>query len=212
MKLDFDKLRKTMVEEQIIARGISNELVLEAMRKIPRHLFIPKIFESESYNDYPVEIGYGQTISQPYIVALMTELLEPKPEHKILEIGTGSGYQTAILASIVKEVYTIERIKELHKSSMKILSELGFNNIYFKLGNGYHGWAEAAPFDGIIVTACAPYVPEELIKQLKINSHLIIPVGNYFQELYRITKINENKYDEKSVIPVRFIPLIDDDK
>lgn len=202
----FEKLRELMVKEQIESRGVKNPLVLKAMLKVPRHLFVPISNRHNAYIDSPLPIGYGQTISQPYIVAYMTEIIDPQSSHKVLEIGTGSGYQAAILAEIVKEVYTIEIIPQLAESAEKILKELGYKNIFVKCGDGYRGWPENAPFDGIIVTAAPDHIPQPLVDQLKIGGKMIIPVGDWFQELVLITK-TEQGIEKKNVLPVAFVPM-----
>jgi len=203
---EFAKLRELMVERQIIARGIKDELVLEAMRKVPRHKFVPRSQLPYAYADHPLPIGEGQTISQPYIVALMTELLELKGDEKVLEIGTGSGYQAAVLAEIVKEVYTIEIIKPLADTARERLKALGYKNITVKCGDGYRGWTEHAPFDAIIVTAAPDHIPQPLVEQLKVGGRMVIPVGKYYQELIRLTK-TEHGVKRESIIPVRFVPM-----
>jgi protein-L-isoaspartate(D-aspartate) O-methyltransferase len=199
-------IREKMVLEQIEKRGVHNRLVLEAMRKVPRHLFVPSSYIDLAYTDGPLPIGEGQTISQPYIVALMTELLDLKGGGKVLEIGTGSGYQAAILAEIAKEVYTIEIVPSLAESAKKKLEELGYKNITIRCADGYMGWQEYAPFDGIIVTAAPIHIPQPLIDQLKVNGKMVIPVGDYFQELLVITKTKEG-IKKESTIPVRFVPM-----
>lgn len=196
-----------MIEEQIIARGIKDKRVIQAMRKVPRHVFIPETNRSRAYDDSPVPIGQGQTISQPYIVACMTELLHLSPDDTVLEIGTGSGYQAAILAEIAKEVYTIEIIPELGKRAENALQELHYENIKVKIGDGYHGWPEYAPFDAIIVTAAPEYVPEPLIDQLKMDGRLVVPVGVYpYQELKQIVKTPEG-IEEHDITSVLFVPM-----
>jgi len=202
----YARERKKMVETQIEARGVSDRKVLAAMRKVPRHLFIPPMYRGQAYEDHPVPIGEDQTISQPYIVALMTELLGLKGGEKVLEVGTGSGYQAAILAEIASEVYTIEIIESLGKSALARLKEMGYKNIHARIGDGYVGWPEAAPFDCIIVTAAPPAVPPPLIQQLKVGGRLVIPVGEIYQELKVITK-TETGVAERSVIPVLFVPM-----
>jgi len=177
MSQDFEKLRNQMVDEQLIPRGIRSRDVLAAMRNIPRHLFVPQNMQIHAYADSPLPIGYNQTISQPYIVAFMTESLNPKPGMKILEIGTGSGYQAAVLAYLGCDVYTIELLPELAITAEKVLNELKFDNIKVRCGNGYEGWEEEAPFDAIIVTAAPDLIPEKLIEQLKNGGKMIIPVG-----------------------------------
>lgn len=206
---DFSFLRKTMVESQIIARGITDKRVINAMLKVPRHIFVPEEYKDEAYNDYPLPIGYGQTISQPYIVALMTEALKLKENDKVLEIGTGSGYQTAILAEIVKYVYSIEIIKELAIRAKKTLDILGYKNIHIKIGNGYNGWPEKAPFDAIIVTCAPKSIPKPLIDQLKDGGRMVIPVGSRYgiQRLMRVKKIN-GRIHKETLTFVRFVPMI----
>jgi protein-L-isoaspartate(D-aspartate) O-methyltransferase len=206
-EISFDSLRQKMLQEQIVARGIEDVHVLRAMLKVPRHKFVPAHIQRFAYQDSPLPIGYGQTISQPYIVALMSELAHLGPTDKVLEIGTGSGYQAAVLAEIVHQVYTVEILEELAKSSRKRLSELGYENIQVKWGDGYLGWEEFAPYDAIIVTAAPDKVPKALKEQLKIGGRLVIPVGSLAQELKLIIK-TETGLEEKSVIPVRFVPMI----
>ena len=205
----FEKLRKEMVETQLIPRGIKNEKVLKAMLKIPRHLFVPENQREYAYEDGPLPIGHGQTISQPYMVAKMTELLEPDENKRVLEIGTGCGYQTAVLAEICKEVYTIERIPELMEMAKENLKKLGYNNVYFKVGDGTLGWPEYAPYDGIIVTAGAPKIPESLKQQLsKDGGILVIPVGDRFtQSLMKVTR-KGNYFDIENLFFCAFVPLI----
>lgn len=196
-----------MVEEQLIPRGIKDLLVLNAFRKVPREKFVPPEQRSESYGDFPLPIGEEQTISQPYIVALMTEALRLKREEKILEIGTGSGYQAAVIAEIAKEVYTIERISILAQRAKKILKELSYQNIKIKIGDGTKGWKEFSPYDGIIVTAAAPKVPESLIKQLAKGGRLIVPIGNlYSQELILYEK-KKGRLMTTNFGGCRFVPL-----
>ena len=198
--------RKSMVEYQIKRRGIVDRRVLEAMAKVPRHLFVPERYRSESYRDGPLPIGEGQTISQPYIVALMTEALRPRPEDKVLEIGTGSGYQAAVLAEIVKTVYTIEIIPELGKAAEEKLKSLGYDNCIVRIGDGYKGWPENAPFDGVIVTAAPDHIPEPLLDQLKIGGRLVIPVGDFSQDLILLEKTPDG-IRRKVLAPVRFVPM-----
>lgn len=206
---EFEKLRIHMVEEQIVARGISNKNLIEVLKKIPRHIFVPPSKREYAYEDYPLDIGFGQTISQPYIVALMTEELELTPNDRVLEIGTGSGYQTAILASLSKEVYTIERIPQLLERAKRTLDEIGFKNINFFEGNGWYGLEEFAPFDKIIVTAAPEVIPLTLKKQLKPGGIMIIPVGPlYNQVLKKVIKKDDNKFDEEVLEAVRFVPLV----
>ncbi|MGD9200983.1 MAG: protein-L-isoaspartate(D-aspartate) O-methyltransferase [Chitinispirillia bacterium] len=200
--------RSQMVDEQIIDRGIHDKLTIQAMLTVKRHKFVPKKYLFRAYYDGPLSIGYGQTISQPYIVAYMTEVIEPKPDHKVLEIGTGSGYQAAVLAKIVKKVYTVEIITKLGNIARKRLKNLGYTNIEIKTGDGYHGWKEHAPFDAIVVTAAADFVPPPLVKQLKDGGKMIIPVGSPFlvQTLMLIEKKGD-KVTTKNLLPVRFVPF-----
>jgi protein-L-isoaspartate(D-aspartate) O-methyltransferase len=205
-KDEYVVMREKMVTNQIERRGVSGKLVLSAMRKVPRHLFVPEDMKPYAYEDRALPIGEDQTISQPYIVALMTELLGLKGGEKVLEIGTGSGYQAAILAEIAKEVYTIEIIESLAKTAEERLQKIGYKNITVKWGDGYQGWEEYAPFDGVIVTAAPDHVPQPLVAQLKVGGRMVIPVGDYFQELKLLTK-TEDGVKEKNVIPVRFVPM-----
>lgn len=201
--------RKRMVQEQLLGwgRGITNARVVEVMGKVPRHEFVPEQFKSEAYEDGPLPIGYGQTISQPYIVAFMTEQLDPKPTDRVLEIGTGSGYQAAVLAELVKEVYTIEIIEPLAKRAEADLKRLGYTNVFVRIGDGYNGWPEAAPFDAIIVTCAPERVPEPLVAQLKDGGRMIIPVGpSWNQELVLLRKQGD-KLEKRAVLPVRFVPM-----
>ena len=206
-RTDFYILRKKMIETQIEARGIKDKRVLEAMLKVERHKFVPESQKPFAYEDRPLPIGYGQTISQPYIVALMTELLELRGKEKVLEIGTGSGYQAAILAELAKEVYTIEIIEGLAKEAQKRLADLGYKNIKVKIGDGYLGWPEVSPFDAIVVTCAPEEIPPALIEQLKEGGKMVIPVGEFFQELKLVSK-KEGKILIKNIIPVSFVPMI----
>ncbi|MFQ6082525.1 MAG: protein-L-isoaspartate(D-aspartate) O-methyltransferase [Candidatus Aminicenantia bacterium] len=203
----FTELREKMVTEQIEVRGVKDKLVLNAMRKVPRHLFIPEEYREYSYEDEPLPIKEGQTISQPYIVAYMTEALRLRGEEKVLEIGTGSGYQTAILSEIVREVYTIEIISSLSHRAQEILGKLGYRNIYFKIGDGTFGWKEHSPYQAILVTAAPSKVPKSLKEQIEDEGRIIIPVGSFFQELVLVTR-KKNKFKKEKLIPVRFVPLI----
>ncbi|HLG29071.1 MAG TPA: protein-L-isoaspartate(D-aspartate) O-methyltransferase, partial [Candidatus Brocadiales bacterium] len=206
----YTRQRLEMVEEQIAARGVKDPKVLEAMRDIPRHLFVPDEYKRYGYEDQPVPIGCGQTISQPYIVALMTELLEVDGNSVALEVGTGSGYQAAVLSKIVKQVYTIEIIEELGTKAKKRLEEMKYSNVEVKVGDGYYGWQEHAPFDAIIVTAAANHIPPPLIQQLKPGGKMAIPIGSVFQvqNLMLVTKDKDEKLTVKNVLPVRFVPLL----
>ncbi|MFQ6070337.1 MAG: protein-L-isoaspartate(D-aspartate) O-methyltransferase [Candidatus Aminicenantales bacterium] len=207
MGKNFEKLRERMIAEQIEARGIKDRLVLKALRKVPRHLFVPPDLRVSAYYDEPLPIGEGQTVSQPYIVAYMTEVLELKGHEKVLEVGTGSGYQTAVLAEISRYVYTVEIIEILSVRARKILRELGYKNIHFKVGDGTFGWKEYSPFDRIIVTAAPSKVPRPLKEQLKVSGKMVIPVGSMFQELFLVTR-DERKFRKKKLLPVRFVPLV----
>lgn len=200
--------REAMVRTQIESRGVKNTTVLAAMREVPRHLFVPANEASAAYEDHPIAIGYGQTISQPYIVAYMTEIIEPKPDHVVLEIGTGSGYQAAVLAEIVSKVYTIEIIEELGKQAASRLSKLNYKNVQVKTGDGYFGWKEHAPYDAIVVTAAAEHIPPSLTEQLKDGGKMIIPVGSPFmvQQLMLVEKKN-GKLRTKNMMAVRFVPF-----
>ena len=201
--------RKAMVEEQLIVRGISDKRVLEAFRKVPRHEFVPKEFAQSAYNDYPLPIGENQTISQPYMVALMTESLNLKGSERILEVGTGSGYQAAILAELAAEVYSIERFQGLADTAKKALDSLGYKNIKIKTGDGTLGWRELAPYDAIVVTAGAPGIPESLIKQLKDKGRLVIPIGEsgFGQVLTIIERIGK-AVRTSEICSCMFVPLI----
>ena len=207
---DYIEKRQSMVLNQLHSRDIIGSKVLQAMLTVPRHQFVdPRIRES-AYNDYPLSIGEGQTISQPYIVALMTQLLGLKGDEKVLEIGTGSGYQAAVLAEIVEEVYTVEIYESLSKKSEKLLTDLGYQNIKFKVGDGYQGWEEHAPYDAIIVTCAPDHVPPSLLQQIKDDGgRIVIPVGGIWmvQTLMKIEKI-EGKIKSKGIIGVRFVPMI----
>ena len=204
----YVKTREEMVKVQIENRGIKNQPTLDAMKKVPRHKFVPSNNIDKAYNDGPLPIGYGQTISQPYIVAYMTAVIDPKPDQKVLEIGTGSGYQAAVLAEIVDSVFTIEIITELSDSSQKKLKELGYKNVFCKNADGYYGWEKYALFDAIVVTAAAEHIPPPLIKQLKDGGKMIIPVGSPFlnQTLILVEKHGE-EITTTSLLPVRFVPF-----
>jgi protein-L-isoaspartate(D-aspartate) O-methyltransferase len=205
----FAAQRKRMVEDQLAAPGrdIKNSRVLQAMATVPRHEFVPKDFQKFAYSDQPLPIGFGQTISQPYIVAFMTEQLDPKPSDRVLEIGTGSGYQAAVLSMLVSEVYTIEIIEPLAKRAEADLKRLGYNNVRVLAGDGYKGWPEYAPFDAIIVTCAPENIPQPLIEQLRDGGRMIIPVGGYDnQQLYLLQK-HGTKVEQKAVLPVRFVPM-----
>lgn len=205
---DYKTAREEMVKSQIKARGIHDSSTLAAMRSVPRHKFVPKSLLSSAYYDSPLRIGYGQTISQPYIVAFMTEIIKPEKDFKVLEIGTGSGYQAAVLSHIVDSVYTIEIIEALFIQAKMRLYDLNYDNILVKNADGYYGWEEKAPFDAIVVTAAAEFVPPPLIKQLKDGGKMIIPVGTPFttQQLLLVEKI-DGKIKTKNLMFVRFVPF-----
>lgn len=212
MNENFEFMRKKMVEYQIEARGIHDKTVVDILGKLPRHLFVPQSQAAYAYEDYPLPINDGQTISQPYIVAIMTELLGLKTTSRVLEIGTGSGYQTAVLASIAKEVYTVERMESLHRKAKHILHDLGYHNVHFYMKNGYEGLEEHAPYDAILVTAATEIVPPNYIKQVVPGGKIVIPIGGSLtQKLKVYTVKSDNKVEEKSIIDVRFVPLIKED-
>jgi protein-L-isoaspartate(D-aspartate) O-methyltransferase len=198
--------RAEMVATQIASRGVANPAVLAAMRKVPRHEFVPSRLADMAYRDHPLAIGHRQTISQPYIVALMSELAAPKPGARVLEVGTGSGYQAAVLGELGAEVYTIEIVPELARQAAATLARLGYTSVHTRVGDGYRGWPEAALFDAIVVTAAPPSVPEPLRQQLKIGGRLVLPVGTYDQELRVITRTPQG-WDERTAIPVVFVPM-----
>jgi protein-L-isoaspartate(D-aspartate) O-methyltransferase len=202
----FEKARFRMVEEQILRRHVNDPLVIRAMRKVPRHLFVPERFREYAYEDEPLPIDFGQTISQPYIVAYMTEALGLRGNEKVLEIGTGSGYQAAVLAEIVKSVYTIEIVKPLADRAKAALKRSGYTNVFCRSGDGYQGWPEEAPFDAVMVTAAPQEIPEPLVRQLKDGGRMVLPVGEVWQELILVTK-REGRAEEKTLIPVRFVPM-----
>lgn len=205
----FKVHREKMVEEQIVARGIEDEKVLEAMRKVPRHEFVADHLKPYAYEDRPLPIGFGQTISQPYIVALMTELLELEEGEKALEIGTGSGYQAAVLAEIINQVYSIEIFKELGERAKERLERLGYSDVKVKIADGYYGWEEYAPFDAIIVTCAAEHIPPPLLGQLKEGGRMCIPVGGPFQvQTLMLIEKKGGKITSRGILPVRFVPLL----
>lgn len=199
-------LRERMVLQQIETRGVKDPAVLAAMRTVPRHQFVPEDYREAAYNDSPLPIGESQTISQPYIVALMSELLEVRAGDKVLEIGTGSGYQAAVLAEMGVEVFTVEIRRGLCERAEGILGELGYENAHVRCGDGYGGWPEEAPFAGIIVTAAPERIPEPLVDQLAPGARMVIPLGDFYQQLMVIKKTDDG-VEERSVIPVRFVPM-----
>ena len=211
---EYIKSRIKMVKNQIERRGITDKKVLESMKSVPRHLFVPKNLQKNAYEDRPLPIGYGQTISQPYIVALMTELLKLDYDKKVLEIGTGSGYQAAILSKIVREVYTIEIYKELSKRAKSKFKSLNYNNILTLNADGYYGWEQHAPFDAIIVTCAPSFVPPPLIQQLKVGGLMVIPVGPPFtvQKLLLLQKVSNKNVITEEICSVSFVPFIRDVK
>jgi protein-L-isoaspartate(D-aspartate) O-methyltransferase len=198
--------RQRMIED-IRARGVTDQRVLNALDSVPRHLFVPEAERAAAYEDTPLPIGAGQTISQPYIVALMTSLLGVKPGDRILEVGTGSGYQAAVLSRMGAEVYSIEILKPLGDRARRTLGEMGYRNVRLRIGDGYEGWLSASPFDGIIVTAAPPRIPDPLLRQLKTGGKLVIPVGNAYQDLIVLTKRRDGGFDRRNVLPVLFVPM-----
>lgn len=204
----WEKSRVAMVRDQIEARGVRNAQVLRAMRNTPRHLFVPPDVQPYAYEDRALMIGHEQTISQPYIVGVMSELLDVKPEHKVLEIGTGSGYQAAILAVLAKQVFTIEIVPALARSSRELLAKLGHSNVVAREADGYKGWPEEAPFDRIILTAAPTELPRALVDQLKPGGKLVAPVGRNTQELIVLDKRNDGSTHQRSVLPVMFVPMV----
>jgi protein-L-isoaspartate(D-aspartate) O-methyltransferase len=212
-KIDFTLLREAMVNRQIIDRGVNDPDVIKAMRKVPRHLFVPQENRTFSYADHPLPIGEGQTISQPYIVAFMTEALKLKPGERVLEIGTGSGYQAAVLAEIINEVYSIEIIQALGESARETLGALGYKNVHIKIGDGHKGWPQKAPFDAIIVTCAPEKIPRPLVEQLKEGGRMIIPVGRRgtVQKLVRAVK-RGGSIKTEDVMLVRFVPMVKDNE
>lgn len=212
-KQDFEMERNDMVRRQIEDRGITHQATLDAMRKVPRHLFIPDYLWSSAYKDGPLPIGYRQTISQPYIVAYMTASIDPQPDDKILEIGTGSGYQAAILGEIADSVFTVEIVDELARQAADRLEQMGYENVHVKGGDGYYGWPEYAPFDKIIITAAAEEIPPLLFEQLREGGVMILPVGPEFgmQYLVLVEKVN-GKVQKRNMLPVRFVPFTRDEE
>jgi protein-L-isoaspartate(D-aspartate) O-methyltransferase len=218
---DWEAARRGMVDDiqadvratrEYIGKGRLDEAILKVIGRVPRHAFVPEALRGEAYANRPLPIGYGQTISQPYIVALMTDLLEPGPDDVMLEVGTGSGYQAAVLAALVRRVYTIEIVPELGRSAAERLARLGCANVETRVGDGYYGWPEAGPFDGIVVTAVAGHIPPPLIRQLKPGGRMVVPLGQPFgvQQLVRVTKDAQGNLTTQQVLPVRFVPLTGD--
>jgi protein-L-isoaspartate(D-aspartate) O-methyltransferase len=205
---EWKQERERMVKEQIIARGIKDQRVIEAMKQVPRHLFVDSTYYHQAYKDYPLPIGHDQTISQPYMVASMTELLEMTGNEKTLEIGTGSGYQTAVLALLCDKVYTIERISELRQHAATLLDQLGFRNVSLMVGDGSLGWSTYAPYDTILVTAGAPEIPNALIAQLAENGRLVIPVGDEYSQVLNLVKKHKGRIYRKEFFNCAFVPLI----
>lgn len=203
--------RKTMVETQIRRRGVVDPRVLRALEEVPRHLFVPPGSVNQAYDDHPLFIGHGQTISQPYIVALMSEVLRLEPGDRVLEIGTGSGYQAAVLSALVDEVYSIEIIEELGLAAKDRLAELGYTDVEVRVGDGYKGWPEKAPFDAIIVTAAPETVPQALVEQLAEGGRMVLPVGSFHQELILLEK-KDGKIEQKYITAVRFVPMVHGDE
>ena len=204
---DFSAARRQMVLEQIQQRGVSDMRVLAAMRSVPRHLFVPDPERRRAYSDEPLPIGWGQTISQPYIVGLMSSLLQVAPGDKVLEIGTGSGYQAAVLSQMGLRVYSMEIVEPLGEQARSTLTRLGYRSVQVRIGDGYKGWPEQAPFDAILLTAAPPRVPEPLIRQLKVGGRMVLPVGEYWQDLQVLTKRADGTFDRQNVLPVRFVPM-----
>ena len=205
---DWDGLREKMVRQQIEARGVKDERVLDAMRKVERHLFVPEKRRDEAYADYPLPIGKGQTISQPYIVAVMSEAMQLKGKERCLEVGTGSGYQAAVLSLLCKELHTVEIVPELAKTAGALLGKLGYKNVTVHVGDGYDGIVEKAPFDAAMITAAPKTVPQPLKQQLKIGGRLVLPLGKRFQDLVRIVRTGKDEWKEEEVLPsVIFVPM-----
>jgi protein-L-isoaspartate(D-aspartate) O-methyltransferase len=200
-------LRKRMVRQQLAARDITNPRVLGAMERVPRHRFVPANVQQLAYNDYPLPIGHDQTISQPYIVALMTQVVDPKPNAKALDIGTGSGYQAAVLAELVDHVYSIEIVETLARDAKARLQALGYKNVDVRHGDGYRGWPEAAPFEMIVVAAAPDHIPQPLLDQLAVGGKMVIPVGGYFQNLLLLEKSADGSIKQSVVAPVAFVPM-----
>lgn len=208
---DMTRKRQEMVENQIARRGIKNARVLDALQRVERHRFVPTDAQDHAYGDYPLRIGHDQTISQPYVVALMTEVIAPASDDRVLEIGTGSGYQAAVLSLLVDTVYTIEIVPELGRDATERLHTLGYSNVIVRIGDGYKGWPEHAPFDAIVVTAAPPEIPQALIDQLADGGRMVVPVGTAVQELLLLEK-KDGKVSQKKLTGVRFVPMVHGDE
>jgi protein-L-isoaspartate(D-aspartate) O-methyltransferase len=204
---EYAERRARMIETQLRSRDIVDRRVLDAMQRVPRHLFVPQRLQESAYRDGPLPIGHDQTISQPYIVALMTQLAQPRPDSKALDVGTGSGYQAAVLAKLCQHVYSIEIVEPLAEEARQRLKQLGYDNVTVRHGDGYQGWPEQAPFDLIIVAAAPSHVPRPLVDQLAVGGRLIIPVGEYYQNLMVMEKLDDGSVREFGVIPVAFVPM-----
>jgi len=207
-KVEMDQARERMVRVQIAGRGVENRRVLDALRSVPRHLFVSSDMRRMAYADQPLPIGHGQTISQPYIVGYMTDIINPRKDDVVLEIGTGSGYQAAVLSPLVKEVFTVEIIEELAASAKERLAELEYDNVHVRHADGYHGWKEHAPFDAIIVTAAAEHIPPPLVAQLRDGGVMVIPVGSSFRTQYlMLVEKKDGEISTRTLMPVRFVPF-----
>ena len=203
----YAQLRRRMVEEQIRSRDVTRRDVLRAMAEVPRHEFVPAAQRAQAYDDQPLPIGNGQTISQPYIVALMTSLLELGPKARVLEIGTGSGYHAAVLSRVAGEVYTIEIVDDLGRQARQTLEKLGYRNVHVRIGDGYQGWPDKGPFDAIVLTAAPPRIPQPLLDQLKPGGRMVLPLGTFWQDLLVVTKAADGTLEKRKVLPVRFVRM-----
>jgi protein-L-isoaspartate(D-aspartate) O-methyltransferase len=206
-KDEWVEQRERMVDLQIARRGIEDARVIAALREVPRHRFVPDAEQAWAYDDHPLPIGHGQTISQPYVVALMTEAIRPRPTDRVLEIGTGSGYQAAVLSLLVKDVYSIEIVEPLGRAAAERLEVLGYTNVHVRVGDGYRGWPEESPFDAIVVTAAPAEIPQALVDQLAEGGRMVVPVGTDYQELIMVTK-SGGKVSKRMLTPVRFVPMV----
>ena len=207
--MKYSIARRRMVAQHVVSRGIHDAALIHVMEEVPRHLFVEEALQSQAYTDYALPIGEKQTISQPYMVAVMTQALELKPTDRVLEVGTGSGYQAAVLSRLVSHVYSVERIVTLARRARRILDQIGSSNVHIQVGDGTTGWREQAPFDAIIVTAGAPQIPQDYLDQLEVGGRLVIPVGDSAQQvLKRVTRRTEETFDEEDILPCRFVPLI----